>query len=565
MTTTTPRAEYPRPNLVRASYTTLNGTWMFEIDNGKSGRARGLANAETLSGEITVPFCPESKLSGVEHKDFMASVWYKRAVELKKVPGRRTILHIDACDFMCEVYVNGKSCGRHFGGSTPVVHDITDKIEDGKNIITVCAEDDQRSGCQPIGKQCNEYHSRGCSYTRTTGIWQSVWLEEVPDAYIKNVKFTPNAEAGEVLCEILCENAYGMPVSCVTSFEGKPTGGAEGVVIGNSARLMIKLREKHLWNVGEGNLYDVKITVGDDEVDSYFGLRDIVFDGRKCLINGKTVYQRLVLDQGFYPDGVWTAPTDEELVADIKRSLAMGFNGARLHQKVFEPRFLYHCDRLGYIVWGEHGNWGLDISKPTAWAGFLPEWLAILERDYSHPAIIGWCPLNETQRDQDPRFVEMLYDMTKAYDPTRMFIDCSGWVHVKTEVVDAHDYNQDPASFRDNYEPLKENAQPKNKDHIGIVPAKELSFISEYGGIAWSLGEGAWGYGNAPQSEEEFLTRIKGLTDVLLDNPCISAYCYTQLTDVEQEQNGLYTYDRRPKFPPEVIHEILARKAAIEE
>ncbi|MGM9626196.1 MAG: glycoside hydrolase family 2 protein [Eubacteriales bacterium] len=561
-----PRAEYPRPQLVRDSYTSLNGKWMFEIDNGLSGRDRGLANAETLPGEIVVPFCPESALSGIGHKDFMASVWYKRAVELKPVPGKRVILHIDACDYACEVYVNGISCGIHYGGSVPVIHDITDKITDGKNIITVCAEDDQRSGKQPVGKQCNRYHSAGCSYTRTTGIWQSVWMEEVPEAYITNVKFTPNAEAGEVLCEVFCDGANGKTVSCSVSFDGAPMGCAEAVIVGKTARFIIRLREKHLWNVGEGNLYDVKLSVGDDTVTSYFGLRDVVYDGKKCLINGKAVYQRLVLDQGFYPDGVWTAPSDAELIADIERSLAMGFNGARLHQKVFEPRFLYHCDRFGYIVWGEHGNWGLDLSKPTAWAGFLPEWLEILQRDYNHPAIIGWCPLNETQLDQDKRFVTMLYDMTKAFDSTRMFIDCSGWAHVKTEVVDEHNYDQNPETFRENYEPLQEGKPPKRENaYVHIHAPEAVSFISEYGGIAWSLGEGAWGYGNAPKTEEEFISRLKGLTDVLLDNAALSAYCYTQLTDVEQEQNGLYTYDRKPKFPPEVIHPILSRKAAIEE
>ncbi|MCQ2431027.1 MAG: beta-galactosidase [Clostridia bacterium] len=559
-----PRAEYPRPQMVRDSYIPLNGKWMFEIDHGMSGRARGLANAETLSGEINVPFCPESKLSGVEYKDFMRCVWYKRAVEIAK-GDKRVILHIDACDYACEVFVNGVSCGIHYGGSTPVINDITDKLNDGKNIITVCAEDDLLSGRQPGGKQSVQYHSFGCSYTRTTGIWQSVWMEEVPASHITSFKMTPNAAQGEVMFEIICENANGMKITAASSFEGKATGCAEGVVIGKTARFVMKLDEKHLWNVGDPQLYDLTLTVGDDVVKSYFGLRDLVYDGKKLLINGKVVYQRLVLDQGFYPDGVWTAPTDAELEADIKRSMAMGFNGARLHQKVFEPRFLYHCDKLGYIVWGEHGNWGLDLSKPTCWAGFIPEWLEIIGRDYNHPAIIGWCPLNETQRDQDKRFVTALYDMTKAFDPSRMFIDCSGWHHVKTEVVDAHDYNQDPVSYRENYKPLMEGGAPLGKDYVGTVQSDALSFISEYGGIGWSVGEKAWSYGNAPKTEEEFLARLKGLTDVLLDNTGLSAYCYTQLTDVEQEQNGLYTYDRQPKFPPEVIHEILARKAAIEE
>ncbi|MBQ8508496.1 MAG: beta-galactosidase [Clostridia bacterium] len=562
--TNIPRSEYPRPQMVRDSYICLNGEWQFEIDHGKSGRARGLIDAPALSGKINLPFCPESKLSGIGYTDFMASVWYKRDVEIAK-SDKRVLLHIDACDYNCEVWVNGQSCGIHYGGSTPIVHDITDKLNDGRNTITVCAEDDTRSGKQPGGKQSVRYASSGCSYTRTTGIWQSVWMEEVPAAHIASMKLTPSAANGTLLCEILCENADGLTVTAEASYEGRPVGSASAAVCYGQARMIIALTEKQLWEVGNGRLYDLKLTVGDDTITSYFGLRDVVYDGSKMLLNGKPVYQRLVLDQGFYPDGIWTAPSDDELKADIERSLAMGFNGARLHQKVFEPRFLYHCDKLGYIVWGEHGNWGLDLSRESCWAGFLPEWLEIMQRDYNHPAIIGWCPLNETQKNQDTRFVTMLYDMTKAFDPTRMFIDCSGWLHVKTEVYDTHNYDQNPETFRTNFEPLKEGKAPLCKDYVGIIPDKRMSFVSEYGGIKWSDKQGGWGYGNEPQTKEEFLTRLKDLTDVLLDNEKISAYCYTQLTDVEQEQNGLYTYERQAKFPPEEIHAILSRKSKIEE
>ncbi len=555
-----PRAEYPRPQMVRESFINLNGTWQFEIDHGRSGRARGLVSAPSLSGEITVPFCPESKLSGVGYTDFMAAVWYKRTVNLKKTEGRRWLLHIDACDYHTEIWVNGQSVGIHDGGSTPITCDVTDALADGENRITVCAEDDTRSGRQPLGKQSGRYESYGCFYTRTTGIWQTVWMEEVPDAYISHIRCTPSAGAGEVWYEIECENASGRSITCEAFFEGRPVGSASASVIGRVARFTLKLDEKHLWQVGDGKLYDAKLTLGGDAVSTYFGLRDVGFDGRYLLINSEPVYQRLVLDQGFYPDGLWTAPSDSELMADIERSMAMGFNGARLHQKVFEPRFLYHCDRLGYIVWGEHGNWGLDLARESCWAGFLPEWTAILRRDYNHPAIIGWCPLNETQRDQDPRFVAALYDLTKAYDPARPFIDCSGWCHVKTEVWDAHDYNGNPESFRENYAPLTEGKPPLHPDYMGIVPDKSLTFMSEYGGIAWNMDGSGWGYGNAPKTEEEFLARLKGLTDVLLDHPNITAFCYTQLTDIEQEQNGLYTYDRRPKFDPAKIRPIFARE-----
>ncbi len=554
-----PRSEYPRPQMVRDNWTCLNGAWQFEIDNGCSGRARGLVEAPTLSGSIILPFCPESKLSGVGNTDFMNAVWYKRTVSLKKPVGR-LLLHVDASDYATEVWVNGQSCGVHYGSSTPIAHDITDKVVEGDNLITVCAEDNTRSGCQPLGKQSGDYHSAGCHYTRITGIWQSVWLEEVPAAYVAAVKYTPDAANGRVTCEITCVGADGMTLTVDTAYEGTPTGSAQAAVRGTLARLTVNLTEKHLWEVGCGRLYDLTLTLGDDTVKSYFGLRDVHYDGRWLVINGEKVFQRLVLDQGYYPDGLWTAPDDSELEGDIDRSLAMGFNGARLHQKVFEPRFLYHCDRKGYIVWGELGNWGLDLSRPTAWAGYLPEWLDILTRDYSHPAIIGWCPLNETEKNQDDRLVHMLYDMTKAYDPYRAFIDCSGWCHRKTEIVDAHTYEGNPDTLQEGLAPLTEGKSPLFPDWIEKKPIDPaLSFISEYGGIAWNKDENAWGYGNVPATPEEFLARLKGLTDVLIDNPCITGFCYTQLTDVEQEQNGLYTYDRKPKFDPAVIAPIFSR------
>ena len=560
-----PRNEYPRPQLVRDSYLNLNGEWQFEIDHGASGRARGLSEPEAkLSGKIILPFCPESRLSGVEYRDFMASVWYRREVGLTKTPGKRILFHVDACDYRSEVWVNGVSVGHHFGGSSPAVYDITSAAKDGINVITICAEDDTRSGNQPVGKQSVAYASHGCSYTRTTGIWQTVWIEEVPEVYITNLKLDPDVNSASVHVDITFAGNYDGEFSVEASYEGKKVGAAVGRASGRSAKVTVPLSEKHLWEVGEGRLYDLDIKLGEDSVRSYFGLREVYYDGRKMILNGKPVFQRLVLDQGFYPDGIWTAPTDDELKADIERSMACGFNGARLHQKVFEPRFLYHADKLGYIVWGEHGNWGLNISRPTCYAGFIPEWVGIVKRDYNHPSIVGWCPLNETQKDQDRRFVETLYDITKTLDPNRMFVDCSGWCHVRTEVWDMHNYDQNPEHFKATYEPLTEGKPLEKPDWVGQTIPAEMTFVSEYGGIGWNIGEGGWGYGNGPKTEEEFIARYKGLTDVLLDNPAISAFCYTQLTDVEQERNGLYTYDRNPKFDPAIFKKINSRKAAIE-
>ena len=503
-----PRSEYPRPQLVRDNFMNLNGKWEFEIDNSRSGRERGLMNPDyRLSGEIIVPFCPESRLSGVGNRDFMYSVWYRREVELKKNPGKRLILHVDACDYASEVWVNGISVGHHFGGSTPASYDITEAAKDGANVITLCADDDTRSGNQPVGKQSTRYNSYGCSYTRTTGIWQTVWIEEVPEVYITNLKLDPDVIECSVHIELTFNGNFHGQVVATAFYDGARVGQGIGYAAAHTVKFTLKLTEKRLWEIGNGRLYDLELKLGDDLVKSYFGLREVYYDGRKMMLNGKPVFQRLVLDQGFYPDGIWTAPSDEELEADIKRSLSLGFNGARLHQKVFEPRFLYHADRLGYIVWGEHGNWGLDISRPDCWAGFIPEWIEILKRDYNHPSIVGWCPLNETQKNQDRRFIETLYDITKNLDPNRMFIDCSGWYHHKTEVWDTHNYDQNPESFKETLAPLTDGKPLGKPDHVGVIPPAQTTFVSEYGGIGWNIGEGGWGYGSGPKTEEEFIAR----------------------------------------------------------
>ncbi|MBR6361199.1 MAG: beta-galactosidase, partial [Clostridia bacterium] len=336
----------------------------------------------------------------------------------------------------------------------------------------------------------------------------------------------------------------------------------------------IALSEKHLWEPRNGRLYDLKLRFGNDEVKSYFGLRDIAIDGYKFRINGKSVFQRLVLDQGFYPDGIYTAPSDEALLGDIKMSMAAGFNGARLHQKVFEPRFLYHCDREGYLVWGEYPNWGLDYSNPAATDAMLNEWCAEIERDFSHPAIIGWCPFNETWdyegRKQRNELLETVYRTTKALDKTRPCIDTSGNYHVITDIWDTHDYEQSVEIFRKRYDDFAAGGKlydPAN-ERCDAQYRGGIFFISEYGGIRWSVdsdNENAWGYGNGPKTEEEYFERYKGLTDALLDNPKMFAFCYTQLTDVEQEQNGVYTYSREKKFDIEKFYKINSRKAAIED
>lgn len=579
-----PRPEYPRPQFARKDWINLNGQWQFEIDNGCSGEARGLQNAcVALSGTITVPFCPESKLSGVEHKDFMNGVWYKRTVQLEKQTGR-VFLRFGAVDYHCRVFVNSRLIGEHKGGYVSFGFDITDAIREGVNEIAVFAQDDTRNRRIPSGKQSARYGSYGCYYTRTTGIWQTVWLEFLPENYIENIKYYPNITDCSVTVEVKLQGRGDFRLEA--SYKGTPMGSYEAADAAGLLHFTVPLAQKHLWEVGNGRLYDVKLTFGCDQVQSYFGLRQVQLDGCKFLINGKSVFQRLILDQGFYPDGIYTAPTDADLIRDIELSLAAGFNGARLHEKIFEERFLYHADRMGYIVWGEYPNWGLDHSYADSIYGILPEWIEEVNRDFNHPAIIGWCPYNETWdkngRKQFDDSIALVYKTTKAMDSTRPCIDTSGNFHVMTDIYDVHDYNQDPVTFKEHYDklmtedtlyevfdpPQSSKGRYEFRQHFpGNIPV----FVSEYGGIRWAEGQkdenrvGSWGYGKDVADLEDFYARYKGLTDALLDNRKMFGLCYTQLTDVEQEQNGLYTYDRQQKFDLARLHAILSRKAAIED
>ena len=572
---TIPRSEHPKPQFQRDSWMNLNGLWAFEIDNGRSGKARGLSAADAqLSSQILVPFCPQSELSGVNHKDFLYGVWYRRTVDLTKEQlSGRVVLHFGAVDYRCEAFVNGVSVGTHTGGYVSFCFDVTEAVHEGENVITVYAEDDERDPLIPRGKQSELFYSHGCDYTRTTGIWQTVWMEFLPETHIEKIKIFPNVETGSFDVEALLKGAGTLTVEA--AYEGRPMAAASVKAEGGLVRLHLPLQETHLWELGCGRLYDLKLTYGADTVQSYAGLRSVRLDGYRFLLNGKSVFQRTVLDQGFYPDGIYTAPSDQALENDIHLSMACGFNGARLHEKIFEERFLYHCDRLGYMVWGEFPNWGLDVTRPDAVYSVLPEWLEEMERDFNHPALIGWCPFNETwdrdHRKQDDNVLRAVYLATKSADPTRPCIDTSGNYHVATDIYDVHDYEQNVEIFKNHYDELSNGGELWDQvNHRGTGVRQQYDgklpvFISEYGGIGWTKEEKAWGYGNMPKSEEEFIERFRGLTSAILDNPRIMGLCYTQLTNVEQEQNGLYTYDRQPKFDVNIFREVLTKKAAIED
>ena len=407
-------------------------------------------------------------------------------------------------------------------------------------------------------------------------------MEAAEPAHIIRYATSSNLAQSNVTFTVdFTEASLGADVIVTALYDGSEVGQVETVVNSRRMTITLPLSELRLWEIGNGRLYDLVFEVidGEERTDvakGYFGMREVMLKKDGFYLNGERKFGRFVLDQGFYPDGLYTAPSDEALANDIKASMSFGFNGARLHQKVFERRFLYHADKLGYMVFDETGNWGLNTSDPINVYNFLPEWIEELERDMCHPSVIGWCPFNETWdkdgRRQSNELMELVYNTTYAIDASRLIVTNSGsYPCPKNDCHDVHDYEQDPEKFAENYAHIKEGIvncqlmrQDKNRQKYDTT---KPVFVSEYGGIKWVIDEDAtaWGYGKSVTTEEEFFTRLKGLTDVLLDSEDIFAYCYTQLTDIEQEQNGLMTYDRRFKFPAEKLAAIFGRKAKIEE
>lgn len=590
------RPEHPRPQFFRPAWLNLNGTWGFKVDVGESGLQQGwVQQPERIDEQIQVPFCPESRLSGVGNTDFMRVLWYNRSfIVPPDWQGRRVLLHFGAVDWAVRVWVNGIDVGAHQGGSSSFSLDITDALETGpaaENGLVLRVEDDIRSGVQPAGKQSLRYDSFAASYTRTSGIWQTVWLEAVPEAHIEAVQIIPDWPAGRfVVLPQFSALPEGCTLRCTVSSDGREVVCAE-TAAGAGVPMVISLTEPRCWSPEDPHLYQLHFEllhnrVLVDAVESYAGLRQFAIAGNRFFLNGKPLFLRLVLDQGFYPDGLWTAPSDAELRADIERSLTLGFNGARLHQKVFEERFHYWADQLGYLTWGEFPCWGLDglnFFAPRENAelqqqgldNHLREWAEVVVRDRNHPSIVLWTPLNEAVRRkgrerQYDAAVRKLYDLTRRLDPTRPVHDASGWTHVVTDVFSVHDYEQDPVRFASTYAqgPTDVGAvREQFGGEPGVDYAGQPFVVDEYGGTWWkdsAQADTSWGYGERPTSQAEALERILALTAVLLANPAVAGFCYTQLTDIEQEQNGLYTYDRVAKFPVEPLREAFSAPAAIE-
>lgn len=545
----------PNPIFARKKTTIINDGWGFSFD-GEKWR------------DIILPFCPESELSGICYTGFIPVCYYKKKFTAKKCK-ERLFLHFGAVDYRCETYLNGSYVGGHVGGYTPFSFDITDKITDGENEIYLVVRDNEY-GKAASGKQSQKEKSYGCFYTRVTGIWQNVWIEEVPEKHVEEFYFYPNTEDCSVKVN-LKTNARG-EYAIDVCFDGKSVGKARGS-IDYAADIDVKLAEKHLWEVGKGNLYDVKIRFEEDEVESYFGLREVKYIGYDFFLSGKKTFQNLVLDQGYCPSGICTSPSEDAMQRDIDLAKELGFNGARLHQKVFDPRFLYLCDKAGYMVWGEFASWGVDYFNLDGLGQFLSEWQEVLKRDFNHPSIITWCPLNETWGDlndsvrkREVKFIDAIYEFTKIFDTTRPCIDVSGGHHGHgTDVYDFHCYEK-PANLKKYLDELEEHGKlevpllycdGEDLKYDGKLPVN----LSEYGGIAISaeaktgeVNEGAvvseekWGYGDSPDDEDGFIARFEELVDLIRKYKKISGVCYTQLYDIEQEQNGFYNYDRTDKF-----------------
>ena len=568
------RTEHPNPQFQRESYECLNGTWEFSY--GKISRKENCA----LDGRIEVPFCPESELSGVHNTDYINDCVYSREIEVKKADlNGRLVLHFGAVDYKAEVFINGVKVGEHSGGYTAFEIDITPYVKVGKNRITVGVHDDITENV-PSGKQTNKRSGFGCFYTRVTGIWQTVWLERTPKEYIKSVKFYPDITNGSVRVELITEGKAHTEI--VVYYDGREVGAASGDGYYRQC-FDVELSEKHLWVIGHGEIYDVIIKFGNDEIKSYFGLRTAEYKDGKFLLNGKSVFQRLVLDQGYYGKGIYTAASADDFQRDIALANKLGFNGARLHQRVFDQRYLYDCDRTGFMVWGEYASWGLRYEDLDALGTFITEWTEAVDQNFNHPSIITWCPLNEAWnnladngKERDIRFVESVYRVTKTLDCTRPCVDVSGGFHGRyTDLFDFHCYDdtQTTAGYMNDLVEKGELTMStvygrSTKLEGSVYDGKTATHASEYGGIAFSeeqqnsvcdghtvQEDAAWGY-RACLGEQAFVEQYIQMTEQYLKNQRISGFCYTQLYDVEQEQNGLYTYDRKPKLSAEAMKRI---------
>ncbi|MEZ0536817.1 glycoside hydrolase family 2 protein [Caldicellulosiruptoraceae bacterium PP1] len=576
-----PRQEYPRPNFKREQWMNLNGEWEFEFDDNNLGEKERWFKGKSFSKRIIVPFTYETKLSGINIQEGHNYVWYKRTFSIPKDwEGKNIILNFGAVDYKAKIWVNEQYLGSHVGGYTPFSFDITNYIDHNReNTVYVKAEDEWENKEQARGKQSWIESTFACWYTRTTGIWQTVWLEPVDERCIANVKMKSVVNKGMIDIEANL-NFVDEEISLQTDIYYKGEFITSTVVRCTSQKLRFSINVYSkkvsewglmLWHPDHPNLYDIEFKIIDnngkvyDDVKSYFGMREIrVIDG-KVLLNGEPIYQRLILDQGYWPDSNITPPDEESIIYDIKMTKEFGFNGVRKHQKAEDPLFLYWADRLGLLVWGEMASF-YEFSD-TAMKAYMQEWQEVIERDYNHPCIITWTPFNESwgipnvviNKDEQDYTVAVV-NMIRALDTTRPVVSNDGWEHTDTDLLTIHDYEQDAKVIEKKYSSKEDviSRSPiwKRLFAQGYTYKGQPILLTEYGGIAYATSNG-WGYGKSAESEEEFIERFKALHDKIKSLDYICGYCYTQLTDVQQEINGLMTYDRKPKVDTQKIRNIL--------
>ncbi len=580
--------DYPRPQLVRKNWMNLNGEWDFAFDEKNLGEKEKWQEQFPDQHKIQVPFTYETPASGIGRQERCDRVWYRKKICISKQQAKRYLLHFEGCDFETRVWVNGQFSGSHKGGYSRFSFDVTELLHDGENEICVSAQDsfDTR---QPRGKQRWRKENFACWYVQTTGIWKTVWMEEVPQLYVKSLKITPLLSQQSVQIDWELEgDVRGADASLefAVSFQGKQIHQSSQKVSRPYGTTVFSvfcddedLGEYGvlLWAPGEANLYDLDVKLcakeAQDCVGSYFGMREIRIDQCNVLLNGRPLYQRLILDQGYWEDSHLTPPSEEALTEDIDKILALGYNGVRKHQKTEDERFLYWCDVKGVLVWSEMAS-AYEFDD-YAVEEFTREWMEIVRQNYSHPSIITWTPFNEswgiryveTDRRQQ-HFTEEIYHLTKAVDPYRPVIVNDGWEHTVSDIITLHDYEEEGKTFLERYTKLKEEILDTEVYHSSTKSAFANGYgyqgqpviISEFGGIAFDgTGEG-WGYGNKVEDEDAFLRRFDEITTAVKEVPYACGYCYTQVTDVQQEINGLMDMRRNFKVDPEKIREINERK-----
>lgn len=579
-----PRPEYPRPDFKRKSFQNLNGEWEFAFDDKNLGIKEKWYSTGSLARRIIVPYAYQCEMSGIGERDFHDIVWYKKQVMItKEEGGERLILHFGAVDYHAMVWINGNFAGEHFGGNTPFAFDITkDVVFSAENTIVVRVADDALDLELPRGKQYWKGESEGIFYTGTTGIWQTVWMEQIADNSLDRIWITPDVDRKTISIKMEFSGNEEKQVRVRMFLRGQEYIDDLIRVHKNRAERAFRLdqsitldwnhQESLVWSPENPVLFDLEFTVltnreTTDFVESYCALRKVSVTNGKFMLNNRPYYQKMLLDQGYWKPSLMTAPTDEDFIKDIKACKAMGFNGVRKHQKAEDPRYLYHADRLGLIVWGEASS-AYVYSRDFA-CNMAREWAEIVKRDYNHPCIVCWVPLNESwgvdcimNNGEEQDFSRALYYLTKSLDQTRCVISNDGWDHTISDLLTIHDYEGTYPVLKERYSGEIDrilNSTPGSRTLYaqGNCYGGEPIIVSEFGGISYQKTEDVkgWGY-TAANSDEDFLKRYQNVVSALLESPHIQGFVYTQICDVEQETNGLMTYDREFKVDPEIIRRI---------